>query len=700
MAGNWIWLPKNKYPNNQATFYNSLEPISDGNYTVCSFKRLYDFGRVPVSVELVFSGDTSFYLTCNGKDIGRGPAYSGGDFIGNSKKRNDYYLFKTEISVEESYLNFFAIVRMMPYHLCEYSRGEGGFYLYGVAHFENGEKLEFGTDSSWDITYLSSYNKPKCYDATIEIDAKVKAEIKNDIWSAEVAPIPPCKLEKFKAHSYKVGAHTSFKTTEEYDKVYAGYIKVKSKANGPVTVNINAFEREERYFLSYCKFDGDGEYYSLELSSIGGLDIEIINESNSDATIEVLFDTSFYPITTFAKAEVSDKDLNTLLDVCAHTLKYCRQSHHLDSPKHCEPLACVGDYYIEMLMTTFSYGDLSLCEFDILRIAKTMEENDGRLFHTTYSLIYVNMLYDYYMLSGNKDLLIKCEKALSLLFNRFKGYMGENGLVETPPDYMFIDWLFPDGISTHHPPKALGQSCLNMFLYGALISGAKIYDVLGKAESSKACMSEAASLKGAILSNLYDKERGLFFEGLNTETPKEYIYQYLPKNVKKKYYRRHANILACYFGILEKNESKILLEKIFTDDSLGEVQPYFMHFWLEAVLRNDEREKYTLSLLDAWKKSITECPKGLVEGFYPPEPSYKFDYSHAWGGTPLYSLPMAILNLEILEPAFKKIRLNPSLLSLDFARIEVPTPYGFITVEISKENGTKISKPQEIDIVD
>jgi hypothetical protein len=204
--------------------------------------------------------------------------------------------------------------------------------------------------------------------------------------------------------------------------------------------------------------------------------------------------------------------------------------------------------------------------------------------------------------------------------------MGENGLIDNPPDYMFIDWLFPDGISTHHPPKALGQSCLNMFYYGALCYAEKIYNVLGL--DGAEFKIKAEKLKAAILTHLYDKERGLFFEGLNTKTPQSMVYQYLPSNVEKRYYRKHANILACYFGIVYVKSAECLLENVYTDTSLGEVQPYFMHFWLDAIYKNGLCQKYTLPLLEGWKKALKDCPKGLPEGFYPPEPSYKFDYSH------------------------------------------------------------------------
>jgi len=56
------------------------------------------------------------------------------------------------------------------------------------------------------------------------------------------------------------------------------------------------------------------------------------------------------------------------------------------------------------------------------------------------------------------------------------------------------------------------------------------------------------------------------------------------------------------------------------------------------------------------KAIYDECPKGLKEGWI--QLHYKFDYSHAWGGTPMYQLPARISGLEILEPGMKKIRFN------------------------------------------
>jgi hypothetical protein len=94
-----------------------------------------------------------------------------------------------------------------------------------------------------------------------------------------------------------------------------------------------------------------------------------------------------------------------------------------------------------------------------------------------------------------------------------------------------------------------------------------------------------------------------------------------------------------------------------------------------------------------------ECPLGLVEGFVTPEPGYGFDHSHAWGGTPLYSLPKALLGLEILSPGMKALALSPSLLGLNHAHTELLTPYGKVTCEMEQGKAPVITAPEEITVI-
>lgn len=704
----WIWLPEAEYPNNQTTRYSErTHKNQETNYTVAAFRRTYGFGKAIAQVQLRFSGDTAFGLFCNGSYVAYGPILAAGDFL-------DLYAdvplpqhYATELTLSAAdmagfatgRLDFYAQVRMMPVKCFDHSHGRGGFFLTAHIRFADDTKTMVCTDSSWSAQLLTEYTAPGCYDNSLPAGKTVAAQPIMNIWQCETAPIPPCVLtrtEPLEGSRLVIPAGQTVKTLLTFDRIYAAYLTASARVSGPLRVKVWCRETEETGTMEQYTFLRDGCYLGLEMHSAGCLWVEAENRGTEDAILSLSIITSHFPVYQQAKTTTSDKDLNQVLETCIHTLKYCRQSIHLDSPRHCEMLACTGDYYIESLMTAFSFGDQQLSAFDVRRTAELLRYRDGRMFHTTYSLIWVQMLYDVYRMTGDFSLLTDCEDALTLLLDRFHTYLGDNGIIETPPDYMFIDWLVPDGISTHHPPKALGQTCLNLFYFGALNTARKIYDILGEAALAQRCADRVRDLHPAILEHLYDEDRKLFFEGLNTPTPEHLLGEWMPRNVEKRYYRKHANILAAYFGFFDRETNADLLRRILSDDSLGVIQPYFCHYLLEAVYRNGLRETFTLSLLEQWKEPVRECPKGLTEGFYKPQEDYSFDHSHAWGGTPAWSLPLALSGLEILEPGYRKIRLNPSLLGLHHAHVQIPTPYGMIELDMRQGSEPEISVPDGI----
>lgn len=697
----WIWLPHEQYPNNQTTVYSPYDKHTEGNYTVAEFKRNYKFEKEIASVKLRFSGDTELQLFCNGEILATGPVPVGGDFLGNDRPRSNFYAAEMEFYPNSDTLDFFARVKMMPSVICEYSKGHGGFMLTGHVIFKDGSKALIMTDPTWQVRKNGAYTAPGKYDGRIQPESYVDAEVIDNIWNTTTAPIPVREevvLRPMENNVITVAAQEEKTVTLEFDMIYAGFILLKAKAKGTVSVGVHCKETDEEGSRETIIFGGNDTYRSFALHSVGKYELTIKNESDAEAEITAELADTYYPVQKVSKTTTNDKELNKVLDVCRHTLKYCRQLHHLDSPRHCEPLACTGDYYVESLMTAFSYGDMRLAEFDIVRTAELLRNNDGRMFHTTYSLIWVMMLYDVYSFTGNKELLKDCEDALYLLLKRFETYIGENKIIDNPPDYMFVDWIYIDEISMHHPPKALGQTCLNMFYYGALGNAAKVYEALGEEAMAKDCLEKRQVLGEAINELLYDKEKGMFFEGLNTPSPEHMLYKYLPQNVEKRYYLKHSNILAAYVGVCEKKQAQELLRKVMRDEIQGDYQPYFAHFLLEAIYRNDFRDEYTLQVVEKWKAPIAECEKGLVEGFLPPEPAYSFDHSHAWGGTPLYSLPLALMGLRIIEPGLKELEVHPSLLGLSEAKVELPTPYGDVVLEMKAGEAPILTHPEEIKV--
>lgn len=707
----WIWLPRAAYPKAQTTRYSWQAPENpEKEYAVAAFSREYCFDKAIERIQLRFSGDTAFALFCNGEHLANGPVLPGGDFLSLYSDDPLPQHYATEMSLTEvqdpglleGRLDFRAQVRLSPCRCFDFSRGHGGFFLTAHVKFADGTKTVVYTDSTWQARYLNAYVNNGLFDNSLPQDEPTAAEPVANIWNCQTAPIPPCTLERkvpLEGGDLVIPAGKKVQRLLNFDMIYAGYMTASAKTTGRLEVTVCCRELREQGTKEQYTFVRDGEYMGQEMHSAGCLWVEAENFGNEDAALSLALIASHYPVQTQARTVTSDEELNRVLDTCVHTLKYCRQSIHLDSPRHCELLACTGDYYIETLMTAYSFGDMRLAAFDVRRTAELLRYRDGRMFHTTYSLIWVQMLMDVYRLTGEQALLTDCEDALTLLLDRFHTYLGDNGIIENPPDYMFIDWLVPDGINMHHPPKALGQTCMNLYYYGALKTAVKIYGLLGQRAMAERYQNRMVRLHAAVLENLFDTERGLFFEGLNTPTREDLIGEWMPRNVEKRYYRKHANILAAYFGFFENETCAALMERVMEDDSLGQVQPYFAHFLLEAVYRNGLREKYTRRILEQWKQPVRECHKGLAEGFYKPEPNYSFDHSHAWGGTSAYALPQALSGLEILEPGYKKIRLTPSLLGLENANVEIPTPYGMVELMMEQGKEPVIRIPDGIELV-
>ena len=719
----WIWLDPELYPEYQTTCLTPFGDKSCANYSVAEFLREYEFTSEPVSMRLRFSADTVARLYVNGVSAINGPVSVGGDFLDNRVDLTPYWQwYASELTVVfgegeddraggviylprcDVALKFYAAVQLSPTSFCDFSKGHGGLLVSAEVTLSDGSMQEISTDETWLCRRLSSYTEPEIYDSHMSDGAMLShAVVIDDIWRAECAPIPTRVENLIYPEGGKcitVTEKTSIRVPLHFDRIYAGYLFVDLCCDGDIELAVDFRELSDDTSGSReeLRLDGSICYTGLKIHSAGTLYVEIRNNSDTACKLDVGMVETYLPSRADAETVTSDNELNEILANCKHSLKYCRQYIHLDSPRHLEPLACTGDYYIETLMSAFSYADMSLAKLDCYRTAELILGN-GRMFHTTYSLIWVRMLYDVYMLCGDLSLLERCREALDALLLLFDGYVGDGGIIDTPNDYMFVDWIYIDGYSLHHPPKALGQSALNMFYYGALSAAEKIYVALGDKNAEEVTRVKKNGLKEAINDRLYDNERGLYFEGENTPTPKELIGEWMPKNTDKRYYRVNSNVLAAAFGVADTDRAKRILTEILSDDHFSDYQPYFAHFVLEAIFRNGLAEELTLSVIDRWREQHRICPKGLAEGFLPPEPTYRFDHSHAWGGTPLYSLPRALIGLEILEPGMTKLRLKPSLLGLEYARVELPTPFGTVTVEQRLGESPRIESPGSVEII-
>ncbi|MBQ7761096.1 MAG: hypothetical protein IJ400_03465 [Clostridia bacterium] len=699
---NWIWLDSKLYP--------QYEKNDDqASFCIAEFKNHY-YAKDKTKIQI--SADARYLLFVNDKFIGRGPASPGSDFLYG--KMTYSYIDEYEI-IDTGKVEIRILVTNVSTALTEYTFGYSGLFV----RVTKGEEVLLEGNESWDSRPLTERKSANYTDYTVPQAQYHKAKFIPTKRQAEHCPLEKLTEEKILPIDFApvtIGAKEKQILSWQFDKIYSAYPQISIEANSNVTIKMISSEQGKTgYYDEVIVTDKKIEHICPRMRSVGEITLEIENKGECACTIKELFlNYAHYPVKNEAKFKCSDKLLNEIYDLCMHTQKICRQTLHLDSPTHQEHLACTGDYYIQALIEYYNMYDPTLTEFDILRTSRILEAQNGRLFHTSYSLIYPLWIYDYYMHTGNLDLLKKVENSLRLLTKRFEGYVAEdNGLIEYAPDYMFVDWVIASenedsfldgskmmshgkmtGFSLHHPPKALGQSVLCMLYYEALNKLSAIFSLLKDEKTSKECLKKAKKIKNAINESLFDKQRGLYVGGLNTPDRVE-TGTWLPQNTKTVYYLKQANVLSVLFGIAPQESSKSILEYVLKDLSKYEMQPYFYHFLLESIYKTGLFEKYGLDLIRKYESLLKRCKKGLSEAWE----NMDCDFSHAWGAAPAYILKKALTGFEILEAGYKKIKLKPRLYDLESMAVEISTPFG--NIEICQQRGKEpiIKSPREIEII-
>ncbi len=708
-----IWLDSSKHTDSWHGYESIFMMHGDYCLRVADFKKIINISKDVKEAYITIFGDCKYRLSVNSQVIGMGPVCAGGDFSNHHSLPKSYYTtFPINLIIGEN--EIIAEVQTLPEVMTDTSKGKPCLIANIEIIYTDLTEESIITDETWLCRYTEKYRTAQHYTCKYDDTPWENASITENIWDLHPSPIKPLKEEYItpvkivvpdefrervcvKDNSFTVKYGSPVTVDCVFDKIYAAYPTVKFSSCHNVSADIDCQE-----FLGQICHNSktririqeiyDLDFRGMRLQSIGVIRIGIVFTKKQDAVIEnVGLVSTHYSEPDNGTFVTSDNDLNKVFDLCKHTLGICRQSLHLDSPYHQENLACTGDYYIESLMAYFCFGDTKLTRFDIVRTIDFLEMNDYYMFHTTYSLILVRMIYDYYMFSGDRSILEYSVKTLHGLMERFDSYTADDGIVTNPPNYMFVDHVVYDGYSMHHPPRALGETVLNAFYYDALCNIQKICSVLND-EKISVYNTRAEILKAAFNKTFYDKENGLYFDGRNFDDEE---IQWRPCEKIKRYYSVHSNTLAVLYGLCEKSESEKILRKVINDKTLIQANPYFYHFILDAVYDTGLFDEFGIEILRKWTDLVKECDKGLKEVW----DGFDCDYSHAWGGTPAYQMPARFSGIRILEPGMKKISLKPSSFGLDFAEISIPSPYGKINLKVQKDGKTQISVPEKITVV-
>lgn len=666
----WIWLDES--------------PRADvialrGGYCVAEVSKAYRLLKTAVRLRLEVSADTSYKLWVNGKFVGTGPSYP-------MDKMSFYSEY--ELSSAPDTLEIRALVRRGVRCETESSHGVGGFILSCDIEYDDGTLENVCTDEKWDIRYLPSHISDTETDFTLapcDWEKATEVHYPAALAKSPVAPLFEQMLEPPHQKMYVCPGHAVSQFCVAFPAMYSAFPAFSADGGDyEITLEISDGEGSVARTESIHAY-GRIDYVSDLPSGVSAMIINVVNNGADDVKI---FDAhlirSLHKTVRKASFSCSDRELDSIWNRSMSTLENCRRDSFCESPSTLGFMSALADVREEALYSQIAFGDATLARCDILKIAERIINSGAELNNSVGLLSFLPMIWDYYSYTGDESIFAPTEEACELLLSKFDTYLSDAKIIETPPDFAPVDKIKIGSYSLENPPKALGQAFATASFFKALDIMSKIYAERGNNKLRSAYRLRADAVKKGFETAFTDRDSGLCLAGLTTKNKKPGRY---PKNTAKKYYTRQAATVMALYGLCDSSLAKQLAIRALSDKALCDVSPAFTGNLLELSLRLGLFEKYGLGIIRRWgvfgENSVGRTWNG--DG-----------YGYGGGASPAYYLPVALAGLEVVRPGFAEVRLAPRLYGLDSANISIPTPYGYITVNMEKGRPAEISIPDEI----
>jgi|GEM_PF-651151 len=727
-SGDWIWLNQSRYNENQETQTAwRKNPRYKGQYKAL-FRKSFDLTGFPDQVIMSITADVSFRIFINGVFVAQGPANIGNDYSDSVPPEHWFYNTHNVKKYLNPGTNTIAVeVFSHSREISETSSGQGMM----ICDLDDGlNKNIVSTDTSWkcniDTAFVVnggkfSYNsnaeiinwRDKSFDDSGWANASIKNIPEKGYLLSSKIPVPiryPVRPKRlwlpntdtaitdFSSAIFNKELHKS-EFTLDYERNMTAYYGFEVVAHKNDTLKIYPYERkyasQNRALIYVCK-EGINVFDAPFLSVFRYLKVEV--ESSKGLIIkDIRTDFSSYPVNYAGSFSCSDRDLTELWDITRWTTQLCMNDMFYDSPKHQEPIACTGDYFIQSLINYYAFGDRWLTRQTLIKTALLLQKNDYDMFHTSYSLLWVQMLNQYYQYTGDIQLVEELLPHVNKLNQLFETYLDSDYLVSNAPDYMFMDWIKIDKFNAHHPPAVIGMGYMTAFYIKSLLDAAYLNNLVDNTSIRDQNLELADKIKLAMNNLLWDKEKKLYKDGIPFRSRRENHY-FFPADSNITTYSPHVNTLAVLYDIVPEDEQSAILNYVLNQKTT-DLQPYFMFFVLSGI---DHAEKFNtlgLELMKKWKNGINKETYTLKENWQDKtETGYGGDYSHAWGGSPLFFMSKNILGVKPAIPGFREIEIRPFLSeNINWAKGRVPLAEGnSIGINWNKENKLKFIYTLEI----
>ena len=386
-------------------------------------------------------------------------------------------------------------------------------------------------------------------------------------------------------------------------------------------------------------------------------------------------------IASSASFTSDDEMYNDIFDICKRTVDICTQDYFL-SDAYYETMQYVGDTKIHALLWQAMSGNLDHTKNAIEQFHQSRDAEGNILgayplrstfIYPTYSLVWVDMVSDYYNLTDDKSFIEKYKDGIVHTLAGFEKNMNELNLVNETKYRYFIDWYSGpnDGKGTATKNNGKNSAVVSLHYVHALQNAAKLFEVIGDTPTAEKYQNRADAIKKSVFDLCYDANKQVF-----AERPDKTIYD------------QHTNIMAILTDAIDEDQQKALLTKILNDKDLLQATYYYRFYLFQAIEKVGAPELFDLAQ-KPWESMINDHMTTTLERFESKKKPTRSEV-HPWSASPAYFYFNYLAGIESVKNNFEEVRIAPVFGKLQSMDGLLPTSKGNIVFNLKKSK-TKLS---------
>lgn len=356
------------------------------------------------------------------------------------------------------------------------------------------------------------------------------------------------------------------------------------------------------------------------------LEIRVVTKEEPLLLRAPTFDRVTSSVPLLATWESDDEVLDDIVDMSIRTVEICTQDYYL-SDAYYETMQYIGDSKIQAPVWELYTGDRrhtrnALLDFHRGRnedgILKSAYPNRYQFYHSTYSLVWVDMVNDYFERTGDTAFVRQFLPGISHTLSYFGAhYNAKSGFLEDIPYGPFIDWYVGAKTMGIAPGSdASASTPVSLHYAHALGSAAALFEALNTNEvQAFAWREQRQEMIATLRQRCYAPGRKL-----------------LAERPDQSYFDQHSSILGILLDVIPKEDQELALEALLREKDLGQATYYYRYYLFETLEKLGRADLFQ-EVLEPWRILREQGATTLVERFEDPRKPTRSE-AHPWGASP------------------------------------------------------------------